>query len=348
MGEPESSYEGPPGSWDNQDHQVTLSAFSMSETEVTNAQYVVFLNGADAAGWVDVKEESVGGAGNVDILIYGTSSAPASVRNVAWMDISGTRVMKDHDNEDGDDNSFTGEIEPENPLNLSYIGHNPSGAAGTRFYVLDPRDQDDIDWQEKTDYFNYSSSQNQPDTSEELNDYDSWPELEDYPNNLPTQSDVSTWPATFVRWYGATAFATFYELSLPTEAQWEYAAQGGSGFVYATADGAVAGDGSSAIWNHKHEEPAKGHVLDAKTGTANPYGLYNLAGNVWEWTADYYDSDFYEDTTDPQNQTESETFVRRGGSWNYHQTTLKSASRFYDEAFKGNDHFGFRVVGPAE
>ena len=72
-----------------------------------------------------------------------------------------------------------------------------------------------------------------------LNDYNDWEELEDYPNNLPTLLEVSYWPASFIKWYGAKAFTLFYDIKLPSEAQWEYAAKGGEEFIYSTSDGNV-------------------------------------------------------------------------------------------------------------
>ncbi|GAB5521504.1 MAG: hypothetical protein RhofKO_37550 [Rhodothermales bacterium] len=72
-----------------------------------------------------------------------------------------------------------------------------------------------------------------------------------------------------------------------------------------------------------------------------------MAGNVWEWVADTYDAAFYTDAANPVSTADTGTYVRRGGSWNYHQATLKTAARARDEAFKGNDHFGFRVVDRA-
>ncbi len=167
---------------------------------------------------------------------------------------------------------------------------------------------------------------------------------------MPTLEDVKSWPATFIRWYGAKAYVIYYGYDLPTEAQWEYAAKTSMDYQYATADGNVNEDGTSANWNWAHEEPALHHVYDVFINNPNPFGLYNMAGNVWEWVEDWYKADFYTDgVTDPLcTDTSSNKKVRRGGSWNYHKATLKGAARFEDERFKGNDHFGFRVVSNTE
>lgn len=347
MGESENDYQGPPGSFDAPVHTVTLTSFYMLKTEVTNRQYVNFLNAAYQDGLLEVRIENSPGPDMGFTLVYGTDRAPEEYRGLAIINLSGTRVMKDHDNDDGDDDPFTGVIEPENPLNICYVGYDETRGESERFYVKDPANPNDFDWVELTNYYNYSNVSRQNDTSVLLNDYDQWEELKDYPNHLPTLAEVKNWPATFIRWYGAKAFALFYGADLPTEAQWEYAAKGGNDFVYATADGSIQSDGSSAIWNHLQDNPALGHVQDVKINGANPYGLYNMAGNVWEWIEDWYDANYYADSDgalDPVNKTDSGLKVRRGGSWNYHQSTLKSAARAKDEQFKGNDHFGFRVV----
>ena len=348
MGEAETNYQGPPGSYDAYIHTVVLSSFQMSETEINNEQYAHFLNGAYYNGLVEVQLETNPGPNMGDILVYGTSAAPDEYGGMAIYNLSGSRVMKDHDNADGDSDPFTGEIEPENPLNIAYIGYDELDEANEWFYVKDPADPEDFDWQGLTDYYNYTNVSHQEDMSILLNDYNNWEELADYPNNLPTLSEVSHWPATFIKWYGAKAFTLFYDgIDLPTEAQWEYAAQGGTGYIYATADGNVHDDGTSANWNYLEEHPSRGHVLDVQLNEPNPYGLYNMAGNVWEWIEDWYSSDFYITTdgaTDPVNTTDTGLKVRRGGSWNYHQAPLKSSARAEDEQFKGNDHFGFRIV----
>jgi len=347
MGELESEYQGPPGSYDATVHTVNLSRYWISTTEITNQQYIEFLNAAYTDGLIEVRVETANGPDKGHTLVFGSDSAPEEYKGVAMITLDGTRVMKDHDDDDGDGNSFTGVIEPENPLNLCYIEFNESGNPGEKFYLQDPAT--DFDWVELTNYYNYTSTPNELDTTTLLNDYDNWPELSDFPNNMPTVEEVKNWPATFIRWYGAKAFTMYYNLDLPTEAQWEYAASGGEQYKFATADGTVHGDGTSANWNFLHEEPAKHHVYDVEINSANPFGIYNIAGNVWEWCEDWYKADFYADATDPVcTDATSNKKVRRGGSWNYHETTLKSAARAEDERFKGNDHFGFRVVSNTE
>ncbi|MBT3895425.1 MAG: SUMF1/EgtB/PvdO family nonheme iron enzyme [Candidatus Marinimicrobia bacterium] len=347
MGELEAEYLGPPGSYDAFVHIITLNSFQMSETEISNEQYAQFLNSAFLDNLIEVHIETGSGPDNGNLLVYGTEIAAEDFSSEVLYNLSGTRVMKDHDNDDGDNDSFTGVIEPENPLNIAYIGFDESNESNEWFYVKDPANLEDFDWMELTNYYNYTDVSHEPDESILLNDYDSWSELADYPNNLPTVLEVSNWPATFIRWYGAKAFVLFYNIDLPSEAQWEYAARGGSEFNYSTSDGNINHDGSSANWNYLEAEPSLGHVLDIYLNEPNPFGLYNMAGNVWEWVEDWYDQDFYtisDGETDPLNIIDTGKKVRRGGSWNYHLSTLKSAARANDEKFKGNDHFGFRVV----
>jgi len=347
MGESENDYQGPPGSYDSYLHTVILSSFQISITEITNEQYTDFLNQAYSDQLIEVFIETNLGPNMNDLLVFGTDVAPPEYIGKALYNLSGARVMKDHDNDDGDNDPFTGEIESENPLNIAFIGFDEFNEVNEWFYVKDPSNPEHFKWVELTDYYNYTDIPHQEDVTILLNDYNDWEELVDYPNNLPSLSDVKNWPVGFITWYGAKAFVSYYNINLPTEAQWEYAAKAGNNFLYATSDGNVNGDGTSANWNNLIENPSRGHVLDVFLNDPNPYGIYNLSGNVWEWMEDWYTSDFYLNTdgaTDPVNTTDTGFKVRRGGSWNYHEATLKSSTRAEDEQFKGNDHFGFRVV----
>jgi sulfatase modifying factor 1 len=324
------------------EHTVHLSNFTMSEAEITNEQYVEFLNSAFKDGLIEIITGTIG-PDNGKKLIVGSSSSPYEGKVLYSLD--GTRVMKDHDNKDGDNNPFTGDIEPENPLNIAYIGFNSDT---NTFYVKNPKNSSDFDWETLCNYYNYTTTSNQYDTILK-NDFSSWNELLGWslsnPENginLPTQDEVSKYPVTFIRWWGAKAFALYYEVNLPSEAQWEYVAKGNQNFTYAVYDGVTT---SNANWNLQNQHPATHHIRAAISGTANPFGLYNLGGNVWEWMEDNYKPYSSEEVTDPIIIDETSTIHSwRGGSWNYHEATLETAGRYYDEADRGNDHFGFRIV----
>ena len=328
---------GPIASDFKPERTVNMSAFAMSEAEVTNEQYVAFLNAALSDGLIDVVNNAPGPPGT-----FVVGSTQSSYSGHKLIDLSGSRVLKDHD-QDGD-------IDPENPLNLCWVAYD---AVTQSFSVKDPRG---IDW----NAYVFEPGESRAD----------WEELAD--DALPTRDEVAQWPVTFIKWYGAQAFAEYYGVALPTEAQWEYAAQGGQGLKYPTADGTL--DATKANYNEDNHHPDRGHVVEVKSYAPNPFGLYDLAGNVWEWCADWYDPEFYSTSPDPDQDpfndqlvigttepTESpgftggpgqayngDTKVKRGGSWNFHAATLESSARERDYTFRGNDHFGFRVVTTTE
>ena len=316
------------------EHEVTLSSFEVSETEVTTAQFAEFLSNAYKDGLIEIKE-----TGRATEVVGSDSSEYAGKGLYA---LSGTRVMKDHDNADGDaqglgggKGAFTGTIEPENPLNIAFIGFDESRE--DPFFVKDPHT--DFDWHKVCEYYDYTSTPKELDTSSELkNDYANWSELQ----NLPTLEEVSNYPVAYIRWWGAKAFTLYYDIKLLTEAQWEYAAKGGQNFYYAVHNGT---DVSDANWNKEQAGPATHHRHNVKEGTPNPYGLYNLGGNVWEWVEDNYEAYDTASVTDPLILVDgSNDRCKRGGAWNYHQATLKTASRDYTFDNRGNDHHGFRLA----
>jgi sulfatase modifying factor 1 len=308
-------------------HTVELSAFQIAETETTNEHFAEYLNDAWEAGMIFADEQ-----GNKGTWITFSDSHPHFAGKKV-MELTGTRVMKDH----GTD----GVIDPENPLNMQWI---EQGSGDRPFSCKDPQQ---VDWAN----YDYADGESMAD----------WPEL----SSPPSQADVCSSPAAFVQYYGALGFAMHYGHTLPSEAQWEWAAKGGQDLEYATADGTV--DATLANYNENNAHPDSGHVTPVKSYAANPYGLYDMGGNVWEWVLDFYDDDgtFYTasaDTIDPVNDGETDveestsctggpqtpyncpTHVRRGGSWNYHAATLLTGYRAPDFHWRGNDHFGFRIA----
>jgi len=286
-------------------HVVSLSAFSISATEVTNTDYLAFLQQADAQGLLEVvavTERWPDGSEVTHDWVYGSASSD-------WADQPLVQLS--------DAGGVSSEGGVEHADNRSWLTYTASNG----FSLVD--------------------------------------------------TDKANWPVTWVKWYGAAAFADFYDWALPTEAQWEYAAgcdaDGGHSAEYATASGlAVA---TEANWNGDVPNVANhdGHVVAVKTYPPNPCGLYEMSGNAWEWVADWYGGAPYYEATDgsldPINtagidpetasgsaewvEGEESTYrVRRGGSWNYHTATITAWGRGYDFPQRGNNHFGFRVTAP--
>ena len=130
--------------------------------------------------------------------------------------------------------------------------------------------------------------------------------------------------------------------ALPTEAQWEYACRAGSRTRFSFGDD----DGNMAqyAWYLDNAEK-KTHPVGQKK--PNAWGLFDMHGNAWDWTADWYDKDYYNNspTEDPQGPPAGETRTLRGGAWNLAPRFCRSAHRnqLYGPTHRENN-IGFRVV----
>ncbi|MBW1863457.1 MAG: SUMF1/EgtB/PvdO family nonheme iron enzyme [Deltaproteobacteria bacterium] len=308
-------------------HRVTLDAFEMGATQVTNAQYCDFLNAALYEEKIVVQKSNAGNGWLMTRVkesvpcweVTGAESEPyAAWRYIMLSPVQGLGLYR----------------APEHVLSRSWILYDPN-----------------------YEYFHVHMG------------------FEDY-------------AVSFVTWYGACAFSEFYGLSLPTEAQWEYAARGGQQLKYPTDDGTM--DCSKAnygcnSYNHSLPFPPGGDVgdpleedyLDYATPAVtegnryppNPFGLYNMAGNLKELCLDWYDPKFYQrcvdegmvhnpvnhDGEDPPAEVQMilthdehyyEKDVRAMRGAGMHQPIIRtlSASRGGTYPLRANDHHGFRVA----
>ena len=129
---------------------------------------------------------------------------------------------------------------------------------------------------------------------------------------------------------------------LPTEAQWEYACRAGTTSAYYFDETFCAGRANC-------DERAIGGVYRGETTPvgafpANPWGLFDMCGNVWEWTRDWFGEYANDDFVDPRGPKSGEYKVLRGGSWHSTPDRVRSAFRHKDPPDHRHGYLGFRLV----
>lgn len=171
-------------------------------------------------------------------------------------------------------------------------------------------------------------------------------------------------PVVHVSWYDAVAYCKWAGKRLPSEAEWEYAARAGeSTSIYPWGKTPVSAQNANFF---QGEFPVKQvnedgflRLAPVKSFPANPWGLYDMAGNVWEWCADWYRTDYYAqkatlvrnpqgppDSYDPDEPNAPKKVVR-GGSFlcnDSYCSGYRVAARMKSSPDTGLEHTGFRCV----
>jgi len=171
----------------------------------------------------------------------------------------------------------------------------------------------------------------------------------DVAGNLRPQNDYKH-PVIHVSWNDANEYCNWLskktnkKYSLPSEAQWEYAAGGGTNNRTKWAGTNNESDLGTYAWFTSNSGSTTHEV--GTTPKANSLGIYDMSGNVWEWCMDWYDSGYYKNSTakDPVNLTKASRRVYRGGSWYFSSSICRVAFRFYNYPTGRSDFLGFRLL----
>ena len=176
-----------------------------------------------------------------------------------------------------------------------------------------------------------------------------------------SDEDIANLPVESFTWQEANEFCE--ELSklipeknknhryrLPTEAEWEYACRAGSDTAFSF--GAHLNGANSNVDGTSPYEVASGGPFQKRTevvgrsGPANPFGLFDMHGNVWEWCHDFYEDAYYSQSPakDPQGPATGSGYVLRGGAWDSRAEEARSASRRRGGPELAGPSYGFRVV----
>jgi formylglycine-generating enzyme required for sulfatase activity len=177
-----------------------------------------------------------------------------------------------------------------------------------------------------------------------------------YARAQPRPAGVDEYPAVWMSSYDAIEFCrklskkTGMTVSLPTEAQWEYACRAGSTATFSFGD-----ELSKLIdygW-YGHQTAGQKEDYAHRVGQLkpNPWGLYDMHGNVWEFCSDWYDKDFYSrsPSVDPENTTKTDKPSLRSGAFHSVPTVSRSAQRnSWTSPKTVRYNYGIRVVVVAD
>ncbi len=148
-------------------------------------------------------------------------------------------------------------------------------------------------------------------------------------------------PIVNVSWNDAVAYAKWARVRLPTEAEWEKAARGTDGRRFPWGN-----EWDAKKCNTWESGPRRTTAVGSYADGASPYGIQDMAGNVWEWCADWYDAHYYKSAPNrnPTGPDSGKYRVLRGGSWYYYVRNCRAALRSTVAPAVRLNNNGFRCV----
>ena len=168
----------------------------------------------------------------------------------------------------------------------------------------------------------------------------------------PSDFEGANLPVERVTWHEAVAYCKKLGKRLPTEAEWEWAAKGGTDLAFAWGENALSKKANFCDrhcpkrWKESQFDDGYRHTAPVGSFPANGYGVFDMAGNVYEWVQDWYDSDYYRisPNDNPKGPVKGKLKVIRGGSWINYCVGVRPGDRTNAKLKKRLNFVGFRCA----